>query len=154
MSEIGDMLRHSADDMERNPGVAQHFSSKSLRGLADRIDAEMAELPRGKDGRPIRVGETMYDEDGRAWHVRGVTIGESPIVWDDHNVHVTSDAGEWHCFKPEWLTHERPDSWECIADELDAWCDSVDVDGDACGEPRELAARIRKLAEREDKSDE
>lgn len=52
--------------------------------------------------------------------------------------------------RPDVLTHERPDSWERIADELDAWCDRVDVDRDACGEPRELARRIRRLAERED----
>ena len=51
--------------------------------------------------------------------------------------------------EPSILTHERPDSWERIADDLDAWCDRTDVDGNACGEPRELSERIRRLAERE-----
>lgn len=50
---------------------------------------------------------------------------------------------------PSSLTHANPDSWEQIADELEAWCDHADVDGDACDVPRELAVRIRKLAERE-----
>ena len=29
------------------------------------------------------------------------------------------------------------------------WCDSVDVDGDACDVPRDLAKRIRRLAKKE-----
>lgn len=156
MSEIGDMLRLSADDMERNPGVAQRFSPQFLRGLACRIDAEMAELPRGKDGKPIRVGETVYGEDGKAWCVRGVTIGE--ITWTSrysrYVIRVTNDTNEWRQFKPEWLTHERPDSWERIADELDAWttraaekCGEFGVEEDAL---HGFANRIRRLAERED----
>lgn len=140
MSEIGDELRKVADEWDVTP----------LYALADRTDAEMAELPRGKDGRPIRVGETVYGEDGRAWHVRGVTIGEKSIAHPEHVIRATSDAEQLRYLKPEWLTHERPDSWERIAQELEAWCDRVDVDRDACGEPRELARRIRRLAERED----
>lgn len=33
-----------------------------------------------------------------------------------------------------------------ISEELVEWCNSVDVDGDACDTPRVLADRIRKLA--------
>ena len=51
-----------------------------------------SELPRGKDGRPINVGETVYGEDGRAWHVRGVTIGEKSIAHPEHVIRATSDA--------------------------------------------------------------
>lgn len=36
-----------------------------------------------------------------------------------------------------------------LADELEAWCNCTDVDGDACGKPRNLAKRIRKLAKKE-----
>lgn len=125
------------------------FTTKWFRNIADRIDAEMAELPRDRDGVPIRVDDTVYGEDGRAWHVRGVTIGE---MSEDsrYTIRVTGDTGEWRHYKPEWLTHERPDSWSRIADELDEWCDRTDVDGDACGELRALASRLRRLAERED----
>ena len=35
-----------------------------LRAIADRIDAEMVELPRGKDGKPIHIGDTVYDLKG------------------------------------------------------------------------------------------
>ena len=37
-----------------------------------------------------------------------------------------------------------------IADELEAWCDRVDVDGDACDVPRAIAGRIRRLAAKKD----
>lgn len=143
--KISDELREFTNTYDLNS-----LQIYELKHIADRIDAEMVELPRGKDGRPIRVGETVYDDDGNAWRVRGVTIGESPIVWDDHNVHVTSDAGEWHCFKPEWLTHERPDSWECIAQELEDMSENFrETDGESFSELIDFADRIRRLAERE-----
>ena len=50
---------------------------------------------------------------------------------------------------PDSLSHTRPDGLERIADELEAWCDRVDVDGAAAGKPRDLAERIRKLAKKE-----
>jgi hypothetical protein len=117
--------------------------------LADRIDAETVELPKDKDGVPIHVGDTVYGEDGRAWHVEGISLGRWAKWVEGHVVHAMGDSGQWRDLMPEWLTHERPDSFERIADELEAWCDRADVDGDACEEPRELARRIRKLAERE-----
>ena len=149
MANISWFLRDATRAWLKNKSIKPGVYNCLVK-LADRIDAEMAELPRGKDGRPIRAGETVYGEDGRAWHVRGVTIGEKSIAHPEHVIRATSDAEQLRYLKPEWLTHERPDSWERIAQELDAWCDRVDVDRDACGEPRELARRIRRLAERED----
>lgn len=147
MSDISDSLREFA-------GEYKYCSlwptlDDGLHAIADRIDAEMAELPRGKDGEPINVGDVVYGEDGRAWRVRGVTIGEKSQAHPDHVIRATSDAGEWRYLKPEWLTHGRPDSWGRIADELDAWCDRADAGGRACDEPRSFAVRIRRLAERE-----
>lgn len=150
MSEISDMLRESADDMERNPGVDQHLGPEFLRGLASCIDAEMMELPRDRDGVPIHVGDTVYGEDGRAWHVRGVTIGEKSIAHPEHAIRATSDANEWRYLKPEWLTHERPDSWERIADELDEMVCTADAADDGCERLADLAERIRRLAGKED----
>ena len=43
----------------------------------------------------------------------------------------------------------RVENEERIADELEAWCDAVDVDGDACDVPRDIVERIRRLAEKE-----
>jgi hypothetical protein len=112
-----------------------------LRALADRIDRELVELPRDADGAPIHVGDTVYLDDGRKAEVRRIQLSEreNSICFDV--------CGDFFSLWPEHLTHTAPDSFERIADELDAWCDRVDVDGDACEKPRALAERIRKLRE-------
>lgn len=142
MAKISDEIR----EWVRRALADEHMDLRELGAIADRIDAEMAELPRGKDGRPIHVGETVYGEDGRAWHVEGISLGRWVRCVNGHVVHAMGDAGEWRNLMPEWLTHTRPDSFKRIADELDEWCDSSDVDGDACAKPRILADRIRELA--------
>ena len=75
-----------------------------LRAIADRIDAEMVELPKDADGAPIRVGDVLTDgeytfvvdelatfgdgswsirnEDGDAWKARDVTHHHKPTVED------------------------------------------------------------------------
>lgn len=149
MTREGSNLRNLAHSWSDNKSIKPGVYN-CLMTIADRIDAEMVEWPLGADRKPILVGETVYGEDGKAWHVEGVVIGQ----WTEHTklpvVHATGDSGQWRNLLPHLLTHEHPDSLERIADELDAWCDQVDVDGNASGEPRELAARIRRLAERED----
>lgn len=142
MSEIGDELRKVADEWDVTP----------LYALADRIDAEMAELPRGKDGRPIRVGETVYGEDDSAWHVEGVVIGRRTEYTESPVVYATGDSGQWRNLLPWLLTHECPDSWERIADELDDWSEDNRVNGDreVFDRARDFSERIRRLAERED----
>lgn len=134
MTDISDELRKVADEWDVTP----------LYALADRIDAEMVELPRDRDGVPIHVGDTVYLDDGRKAEVRRIQLSEreDSICFDV--------CGDFFSFWPEHLTHTAPDSFERIADELDAWCDRVDVDGDACDKPRDLADRIRKLADKED----
>lgn len=150
MSRLSSDLRNITASWRANktvkPGVC-----KWLEVEADRIDAEMAELPRGKDDKPIRVGDTVYGEDGRAWHVRGVTIGEKSIAHPDI-IRATSDAEQLRYLKPEWLDHERPDSWERIADELEEWSEDnrVNGDGEVFDRAAEFSERIRRLASRED----
>ncbi len=143
MSDISRELRKVAD--ECLIGVA----NTRVSALADRIDAEMAELPRGADKKPIKPSQTVYkaiNGDDGEYVVHSLRC--SVPGWVALIKRVGTDSS---CIvRPDVLTHERPDSWERIADELDAWCDRVDVDRDACGEPRELARRIRRLAERED----
>lgn len=142
MSDISRELRKVAD--ECLIGVA----NTRVSDLADRIDAEMAELPRGKDDKPIRVGDTVYGEDGRAWHVRGVTIGEKSIAHPDI-IRATSDAEQLRYLKPEWLDHERPDSWERITQELEDMSENFRAtDKESFSALLDFADRIRRLAER------
>lgn len=114
-----------------------------LRALADRIDAEMVELPRDRDGATIHVGDTVYDENGMTCEVVSFSFGR----WSEGmTVHATDGSSKWRDLMPGRLAHTAPDSWERIADDLEAWCDGADGDGDACEKPRDLAERIRKLA--------
>ena len=110
----------------------------------DCIGAQMVELPRDADGKPIHLGDTVYNHNGREREVTSLLRlqGKDCPMW-------MVSAGVDGYVSPRGLTHERPDSLERIADDLDAWCDLTDVDGNACVEPRELAERIRRLAERE-----
>lgn len=129
-----------------------HFSGSknvgpcdALMGIADRIDAEMVELPKSADG--------------KVWTGREVCFWTGAAEGDCHKFHCLAytdgrwcveDCRYWQRYPAESVWYERPDSWERIADELEAWCDDVDVDGDACDVPRAIAGRIRTLAERED----
>lgn len=118
-----------------------------LRALADRIDAEMVELPRDRDGMPIHVGDTVYDKfgDGEEETVRSITLtsGTAAVTTVCHGF----KAG----VRPADLTHTRPDSLERIANELEGL--SVDSSDNyyVSTHCSNLADRIRKLAEKEDK---
>lgn len=143
MSDISDELRRLAHD----EGVYGD-ACVGLRDLADRIDAETVELPNDRDGVPIHVGDTVYLNNGCEAKVYRIelTNGRNAI-----RKSITVDIqGLTHSVVvniPSSLTHTFPDSWERIADELEEWCDRTDVDGDACEKPRDLAMRIRRLAQ-------
>lgn len=120
--------------------VADEYDVLPLYGMADRVDNEMVELPRDADGAPIHVGDTVWG-----------CISDMQMA-----VHELRLTGRWTILtdtgfipKASAVTHVRHDSFERIADELEAWCDGADVDGDACEKPRDLAKRIRKLAKKE-----
>lgn len=102
-----------------------------------------AREPRDRDGVPIHVGDKVCLDDGRKGEVTRIGIG-----MDEDSIY-TVVYGEGFSLTPGYVTHERPDSWERIADELEAWCDGADVDGDACYVPRAIVRRIRRLAEKE-----
>lgn len=148
-SNLRDLARRWSKNKSIKPGVYN-----CLMTIADRIDAEMMELPRGKDGKPIRVGETVCSEDGRAWHVEGVVIGRWTEYTNSNVVYATGDSGQWRNLMPCLLTHERPDSFERIADELDEMVDGPGPADDVCEKLADLADRIRRLAEREEDGNE
>ena len=124
-------------------------------------DAQLAEhglvrLPTDADVVTIELPQSA---DGKIWTGREVCFWTGPANEDWHKfcgLHYSD--GRWcvedvdfERYPAESVWYERPDGLERIADELEAWCDSVDVDGDACDVPRDLAKRIRKLAAKEDK---
>ncbi len=133
------------------------MSDKGLSGetICDRAEG-MVELLKDNDGRPIHVGDTVFvlDECCRSWHVVGLSFGQWQKNVKGDVVHAVSPvSGEWRDLMPDWLTHERPDSWGRIADELDAWttraagkCEAFGIEEDAL---HELAERVRRLAREE-----
>lgn len=85
-------------------------------------EVQVVKLLTAKDGKPIKLGSTVYGEDGKQWHI--VAIGEE-YVWAQSK-HSTQER-----FNPEWLTHERPDSWEQL--EKDLCVQSACLRAVACG---------------------
>lgn len=119
---------------------------RQLLCIADRIDREMVELPRGKDGKAIRIGDVVYGEDGRKWLVRGIHYGETKHSGPVHQVHAVDEQRRWRGLKPEWLMRERPDSWERIANDIKTFYDAhAFISRDTL---HDFADRIRKLVEK------
>lgn len=147
MSDISRELRKVAD--ECLIGVA----NTRVSDLADRIDAEMVELPRGNDGKPIKPGQTVYKAiNGDLSEYVVHSLRYSVPGWVVLIKRADKDAS---CIvRPDVLTNECPDSWERIADELDnlRLTAATYRHLEACDEDaiHDLAKRIRKMAKRED----
>lgn len=126
-------------------GITSTDDYDELRYLADRIDAEMMELPRDRDGSPIHVGDTVYLDDGRKAKVTRIQLSER-----EHSIGFTV-CGDFFALWPEDLTHTNPDSWERIANELEEWSEDnrVNGSGEVFYRARQLSDRIRRLAKRE-----
>jgi hypothetical protein len=140
MSRIGDELREWIDDENLYPAQIAE-----LRRIAGRIDKEMVGLPLGADGRPIHVGDTVYADNDFSLEYKVSYIGFS-----DKGVAVGIKATGIDTYRgPACITHERPDSWARIADELEAKTNGCGHQGFVIvsrDEIDEMAARIRALA--------
>lgn len=111
-----------------------------LRNIANRIDREIVELPRDADGVPIHVGDTVWGcLSGMELIVNGMRLTDSWAVSTNHGLITRTSE----------VTHERPESLERIADELDVIVGSADFSDDK--KLADLANRIRKLAKEVDK---
>ena len=111
--------------------------------LADRIDNEMVELPKDADGVPIRVGDTIYTEDGGMDDVIGIYFMQYKV----NIVCRLSDGGSIVC-APHELSHERPDSLERIADDIEKTKGTVFISESTLDG---WVERIRKLAKKEER---
>ncbi len=143
MSKISDELRNWCDDTYMG-------SVDDLYSLADRIDSEMVELPKDRDGVPIHVGDPVFVfRSGDALSVSGILMKAGCVCV---RVNQAGKADDWYT-TPGAITHERPDSWERIADELEGLSvDSMVSDTNLLSScALDLAKRIRRLAAKEDK---
>ena len=149
MSEISSILRGFANTYYPK-GHREAYDA--LFAIADRIDAEMVELPKAADKKPIHMGDTLYSPDGNEHHVwfmcrhfseqwRWMVFDVAPDLFIDHEL------------VPLLLSHTAPDSLERIADDLEELSESnrVNGSGEVFYRAGELAARIRRLADKEGK---
>ena len=135
MGRIGNELREWAY------AHASDVGKRKLGRIADRIDSEMVELPVGADGRPIRPEEVTYLKDGSEFLVAVLKLTDCGWMAYRPGDHVSRSPGD--------LYHGRPDSWERIADELEAKTNGCGRQGFVVvsrDEIDEMAARIRALA--------
>lgn len=136
MAKVGDEIR----DFVKRSYEDEYMDPRELLAIADRVDREMVELSQSADGKTWTGREACFWTGAMEgdWHkFNGLTYIDGRWCVEDSDFERYPAVSVWY---------ERPDSLERIADELDAWCDRVDVDGDACDKPRVLAERIRKLA--------
>lgn len=141
--KVSDELREWAS----HAMVNKHADVRELSAIADRIDSEMIELPKDRDGVPIHVSDTVYLDNGREVVVTRIELsnGGNGIVF--------SVCGSFFSVFPSGITHTRPDSWERIADELDEQAGSLTKDGYTWQEDaiHDFAVRIRRLAEKDER---
>lgn len=140
MAKISDDLREFAD-----AEVLNAIKISDLKHMAKRIDAEMVELPKDKDGEPIHVGDKVYLDDGRMACVTEIDINDGCEVVD------CWDVSKHVAYHPSGISHTRPDSLERIADELEELSESnrINGSGEVFYRAGDLAARIRRLADKE-----
>ena len=114
-----------------------------LLALADRIDAEMVELPKDADGVPIHVGDTVYGCRS------GMKMTISELRMTANGWSISTSRGY---LTDAEVTHTVPDSWERIADELEGLSvDSMVGDIDLLSSRAlDLAKRIRRLAAKDE----
>ena len=142
MAKISDELREFIDEGDLYPSYIAE-----LRRIADRIDSEMVELPRDKDGVIINLGDEVC-LNGKYGHVTRIDYR----IDNERHVIFWSGSECIACMETELaeLTHTRPDSWELIADELDEVVDAADSADDSCEKLADLAKRIRRLAAKDE----
>ena len=136
MSKISDELRERGNGYyEQRNGDCEWFHA-----IADRIDAEMIELPKSADGKIWTGREVCF------W--TGAT-NEDRHIFDG----VTLNDGKWYIedtacrkYNAESVWFERPDSFERIAEELDEMVDAASNADDTCEKLSDIALRIRILA--------
>lgn len=138
--EISDELRRWCDGADMDSDACD-----LLRKLADRIDREMVELPKDADGVPIHVGDTVWDvSDDMEFVVGSITLYAGGAA----KVNALCRGCDAHT-SPKYFTHNRPDSWERIADDIESYYKAHAFIIKSTLD--EFADRIRKLAKKEGK---
>lgn len=149
---ISDRIRDWCDD-------DKHYCDGlwTLRSLADRIDREMVELPRDRDGVIIRPYDTVWDANGEKREVLYVSLevpGRTGIVFSMRPGE-PGTGGRLVALNPSEVTHTAPDSLGRIAEDMKDWGETEQIAG--CPDVHDgiayFAERIRNLAKEDEHED-
>ncbi len=100
LDAMEDLVREVEDERDGLIGKCDYWMGRCAELMEPRPD------PLASDGKPLRIGETVWRQDGRAFTVEGVG---PEFVWGRAEGRVKHNR-----LLPEWLTHEEPDSWERV----------------------------------------
>lgn len=139
---ISERIRREADWLEE--GTKHDVSD--LYSLADRIDAEMVELPKGRDGKIIDVGDIVYvSGDFTDAPATCTVVSMRYYMKDVWGVSLSNGSMR----RPDALVHNEPDSLDKIAGELEGVADCGDILEGEEMKLRELIGRLRRLGKEE-----
>lgn len=129
----------------------EHMDPRELLAIADRMDRELVELPKDADGREVPLDtKELYDANGKRVPITSFTfkcgIYGRCSYWKAFSHAARGDG----MFYVDGLYLTPPDSLETIAGELDDLSESGEMADETSADMRDLAERIRKLAEKED----
>lgn len=146
------VLRTAADDIDEHNAADRDviFTSKWFRDLADRVDDEMVELPKDRDGKPIHPGDIEYlIASGDICEIYTIEI-------DDGGAYVTAmvgggtDHADVKELAPCELTCTMPDSLERIVGDIANFGINANIDNDTRGFLVKIQKRICDLAKESD----
>lgn len=115
------------------------FTSKWFRDLADRIDDEMVELPRDKEGKPVHPGDIEYRTNGDICEIYTIEINGGG-AYVTAMVGGGTDHADIMDLDPRKLTHTMPDSLERIVDDIA----DFGIDTDIYNATLEFLVKIQK----------
>ena len=146
MAKISDELREKAHKL--GGYIETLVTANELYTLADRIDKETVELPKDADGEPIHVGDTVWMADKGALEltVRSITLHACGEV----NVDASCEGCHAHV-GPSDLTHNRPDSLERIADDIETFGNEADINDTTVEFLCKIQERIYMLAAKDER---
>lgn len=151
-------MKKISDEIREWCNLPQAFSipCDELHELADRIDREMVELPRDKDGREVPLDtKELYDANGKKVNITSFAFFcDAYGYWSYWKAHTPDTRCDDGMFYVDGLHLTPPDSFERIADDIEAaedWCDKngeyeTGITSVEESTLREWADRIRKLA--------
>ena len=153
VTELGDRAFYEAITGEQRPDTTSY--EEDLKAMFNVVinlcdTSNMIELPLGKDGEFIHIGDTVADgADGQICRVRGYEF-----KLDDCSVLLTSDRSHiWTYSRPDTLTHKKPVTPELLSTQIRRVIDKGEMTSCAMAELFDIADQLESLGDSDDYED-